>query len=469
MDAALGQAAVPSPGEGSPPEKPYHPKRPHKKSRKGCMACKTRKVKCDEHRPVCRNCRLRSQECVYANLPDAGSGSLSSASPTSSSSAALVRAAAAPPIILEPQLLPPDFDETAMRFLWYYTTNTCSSFTIEGGDLRPIEDIMRTTVVQYAFSSPFLMDSLLGLASLHQQTLLVEHNQRRAIAYRARAFQGYRDVFNAPTGKDRAAMLANSLLLVALASENFRDLYAPKCYIVNWMVVWRGIGMLIDRMGPEEVKASGLERLFYRPQIDLGLSAADIPSHLVTMIENIKENDLEYEHVPLYYRALKFLGSLFQNLRLGGFGAVMRLRIITWLTFLPEDFVKCVQKMLPRALVIMAHYAPFLKLMSGVWWLKGVGNRSLHDLVDHLGPRWGHVLTMPQNAIREEDELKIARIILGNPRWFSETPAGRYWDAQQEAETRELTWVDNEGRAVRASTVTEVPDEFNVAPEFSGL
>ena len=463
MEPVLGHAPVLPPDDGQPPEKPYHPKRPHRKSRKGCLTCKTRKVKCDEIRPICRNCRLRNQQCVYATPPDSASGSSPSGSVSSSSSAALVRTAASP-VVIEPQFLPPDFDETAMRFLWYYTTNTCSSFSIEGGDFRPIEDIMRTTVVQYAFGSPFLMDTLLGLASLHQQTLLMDHNQQRAIAYRARAFEGYRHVITSPNGKDRCAMLANALLLTALASENFRDLYGPKCYIVNWIVVWRGIGLLIDLIGPEEVQASGLGPLFYRPQIDLDLSAADIPSHLLLMLEDIKEGDPEHQHKRIYYKALEFLGSLFQNLRLGGFGAVMRLRIITWLTFLPQQFVDCVQNMLPRALVILAHYAAFLKLMSGVWWLKGVGNRSLHDLLDHLGPKWSHLLKMPQDAIREEDELKVARIILGNTRWVSQIPAGGYWDAQQEAETRELTWVDDEGRAVRARTVTEIPDDYSTAP-----
>ena len=55
------------------PEKPFHSKRPHKKSRRGCINCKTRKVKCDEARPVCRSCHLRKVECVYAGPPPVAS------------------------------------------------------------------------------------------------------------------------------------------------------------------------------------------------------------------------------------------------------------------------------------------------------------------------------------------------------------------------------------------------------------
>lgn len=39
--------------------------RPHTKSRKGCIQCKTRKVKCDEKRPVCTRCEVRKEKCSF--------------------------------------------------------------------------------------------------------------------------------------------------------------------------------------------------------------------------------------------------------------------------------------------------------------------------------------------------------------------------------------------------------------------
>lgn len=50
----------------------------HKKSRKGCLTCKRRRVKCDEGRPVCGNCERMGIECVYASLePNAPASSAS--------------------------------------------------------------------------------------------------------------------------------------------------------------------------------------------------------------------------------------------------------------------------------------------------------------------------------------------------------------------------------------------------------
>lgn len=39
----------------------------HLKSRKGCLTCKRRRVKCDETRPLCNNCVRMKLECGYAN------------------------------------------------------------------------------------------------------------------------------------------------------------------------------------------------------------------------------------------------------------------------------------------------------------------------------------------------------------------------------------------------------------------
>ncbi|KXH60419.1 hypothetical protein CSAL01_05700 [Colletotrichum salicis] len=47
----------------------------HKKSRRGCMQCKKRKVKCDESRPVCFNCLRRDDvDCSFRRQIDSAGG-----------------------------------------------------------------------------------------------------------------------------------------------------------------------------------------------------------------------------------------------------------------------------------------------------------------------------------------------------------------------------------------------------------
>ncbi|KAL1963133.1 hypothetical protein VTN77DRAFT_8676 [Rasamsonia byssochlamydoides] len=45
--------------------RPIRRRRRHVKSRKGCVTCKERRVKCDEHHPICYNCSRRNLSCRF--------------------------------------------------------------------------------------------------------------------------------------------------------------------------------------------------------------------------------------------------------------------------------------------------------------------------------------------------------------------------------------------------------------------
>ncbi|CAI6080363.1 unnamed protein product [Clonostachys chloroleuca] len=49
------------------------PRRGHTKSRRGCVTCKRRRVKCPENTPVCRNCERLGLFCQYGVMGDLGS------------------------------------------------------------------------------------------------------------------------------------------------------------------------------------------------------------------------------------------------------------------------------------------------------------------------------------------------------------------------------------------------------------
>ncbi|KAK6064126.1 hypothetical protein SCUP234_13131 [Seiridium cupressi] len=52
---------------------PFKPRRPHKKSRAGCLRCKKEKRKCDERSPRCTRCEKRNVECQKPEIKRAGS------------------------------------------------------------------------------------------------------------------------------------------------------------------------------------------------------------------------------------------------------------------------------------------------------------------------------------------------------------------------------------------------------------
>ncbi|KAL4807104.1 hypothetical protein BDV18DRAFT_112694 [Aspergillus unguis] len=53
---------------------PLPDQKKHKRTRSGCFTCRSRRIKCDETRPVCERCRKGNRECVYPS-PTTGAAS----------------------------------------------------------------------------------------------------------------------------------------------------------------------------------------------------------------------------------------------------------------------------------------------------------------------------------------------------------------------------------------------------------
>lgn len=476
-------------GPPPPEERPYHAKRPHRKSRLGCRNCKARKVKCDEAKPSCRNCSLRKDTCNYPSAvqPSSSSGPAPDpVQPSSSTSAASttvpfaygsplsVRTAASPArpyqhyyshdsrresqdeasnssgsteliIVDEPPVKLAGTDEYDMKLLWFYSTETYASFSIEAGRIPFIDKILKSHIITFAFQSPFLMDCILGLSALHMQSLHMTVPLSKAITYRTKAFSGYRRAIERADPRDFPALLACSLLLCMLSSEAFREPDMKPLYIIDWMVLWRGIGLIMDIIPIEILVSSGLEKLFSRPAFNLNQTALHIPNNLFFMITSIKEDDEDHPYVEAYYNTLKFLGGLYLELETG-FSPVLSMRIITWFTFLPKPFIELGRKRRPRALVILAHYLSFLKMVEGVWWMVGIGDRSIEDIIDHLGPEWQSLLSVPRAAMSVHDKVELAKLIRGNHAW---EPAEVDQIMQHpNPDLRKFTMVNNQGQEV---------------------
>lgn len=379
-------------------------------------------------------------------------------------------------VVSEPMFKPlPDIDNTELKLMWWYTSQTATSFSLSPDSTlsTPGVEIMRGPLVQVAFRQPFLMDSLYALTSLHLTQLDPTGSTidaRRAVFYRQRSYLGYRKAIEDAKPETFPALLSNSLLLCALSSQTFREPDGPDLYMIDWMVVWKGIGLIVDLISVPALIASGLQALFYRPPVKLDEAANACPNHLLFMISSIPEHDPDYQDREAYYATLKHLGSLFGNLRNGGINPIMGLRIVTAFTFVPGRFVELARIRRPRTLVILAYYAMFFKLIPVVWWTAGIGQRTLRDICKHLGPDWHHLLRAPMMTIHVDDPTAITRLILEDPTW--EPPVEVNSEPTWAKQVRELSWVDNAGRQMvfqpehDRMVARETPDGPDLIPHF---
>ncbi|KAG6100287.1 hypothetical protein E4U30_005074 [Claviceps sp. LM220 group G6] len=457
-------------------------RRAHPKSRMGCQNCKSRKVKCDEERPSCRLCLLRKEDCVYiapsskrllrwhaSSVPSRRSRAsrrsrtsrteslYSYSDGTMSDQSSLVPVAA----VREPVATLPGCDPVDMRIIWHFMTNTCSSFSSGEGDSQ---EVMRVHVMKHALDVRFLLRSVLALSCLHARTCTGEElgDAARHRLYQNESLQEYRIAIEAAEPRTFGALMANSLLVTVMSSEAFRDPAAPDLYILQWMLVWRGIGVIFDRIHRSALSGTGLTQLFHRPSMNLDEGVKYVPHYLTLMIMTIKPHDADYPYVSTYLYGLMYLGSLYQHLEQDGLNSVMKLRVITWFTFLPSSMIGLFREKRERALVILAHYSVFLKITVSTWWLVGVGHRSIRDICNHLSPGWSRELEIPLRALSVDDSFDLARLILDNPYWEPEYTS---WSVlaspeeleERERETRQLGLVDDEGRRIQIS-----PDAGNV-------
>ncbi|KAK0626173.1 hypothetical protein B0T14DRAFT_424099 [Immersiella caudata] len=419
--------------EGNDASRPYHPKRPHRKSRAGCISCKTRKVKCDEARPTCRNCTLRREKCVYVNKsPPSKAASLASAelihhtglafrshdTPASTPSPGPADVSNAN-LIYEPMYMPAGRNINDMKLLWHFTTTTHSSLNSWTGAEPRVTNVLRHQLLEHALDNPFLLDGVLGLTAM-QMNFVGQSDVSPSLAalYRARAMCGYRAAIEAADPATFPALLVSSIVVCGLSSAEFRGPDAKPLFVLDWLTVWRGIGLIIQLTQLRSVADSSLVVLFYRPQIDLDETPIHLPSNLLFMISSIRAEDPDYPHVKSYYTFLKYLGGLYRGLATEGFGPLLNLRITTFLSFSTVEFIELARQRRSRAAIIIAHYLVFVKLIKKIWWMSDISDseiRNISGLVG-LGPL-SEFMRVPKAALGVEDDVELARILLQNPTW----------------------------------------------------
>jgi len=409
-------------------ERPFRTLRPHQKSRLGCTSCKKRKVKCDEARPTCGTCQLRNVECEYAVGLEAVCSTvavrsrIAKVNTPKTLSVSTIDAVAyeagnytktlCVDALTSSQFGPVDYAD--MKVLWFYTSATCKSFSGEIEAQLPLQETLQNAVVQSAFESPFLMKTILALSSLHMQSLGQDIGARRSLSYCGMAFEGHRKAITEARPQTYGALLANALLLSLLASPALRKTGEARLLLIDWMVMWRGLGSVLDITGFECVTTSGLNALFIRPDIQLHATSAAVPKELLTMLSCVTADDEEYSDLDTYHETLRCLSSLYHHLFEHGIDFKMTMRIVTWFTLVPNGFVALARAKRARSMVILAHYAAFLKLVDASWWLAGVGDSSIYDIWQSLQSKWHEYMQLPIGVMGAAGKVEVCCILLNH-------------------------------------------------------
>jgi hypothetical protein len=376
---------------------------------------------CDEARPSCSFCSRRNIQCVYPPHPvrsarfssDASHGLITPpecASPLSDEtedvSMSLERISPMPPVITSSGYL----SATDLRLMFHWSTFTYNSIGV--GD--HMHNVLRFVLPELAFQNEFLLNGMLGIASIHQQRLLPDPTGSRKLTdlYRFKALSSFRKAVAAvgPDSPYYEAALIMSILLVVLCSQD----YSPEdgeLTIVRWVVLYRGLSALITLRSYPGIANTSVFPMFKRQITEL-TSVPVVPTVLINMLATIHHSDPDYEELPHYCKILDALGMLYASLREDGLGANLSIRVVSWPSYGSDQFAKLARENQPRALVILAHYLVFMKLVKGIWWIEGISDREIKAINDIVGPKYASYMEVPLQAAELTDAEEITKLLL---------------------------------------------------------
>ncbi|ENH64772.1 hypothetical protein FOC1_g10001420 [Fusarium oxysporum f. sp. cubense race 1] len=361
----------------------------HRKSRNGCTTCKKRHIKCDEKRPECANCSISERTCHYAPPQKRKTGS----SPYETELTTLSAFPAASVFADLPVPSPPDLHEIESDDLFtfghlnllYHVQEHMADWMMMTDRLQPLANGYITT----ALKTPYLMNQLLALSAMHLKTIdkhTAQSYMNTATHLRHRALRGFNKCLDDTSESNStaqfffASLLALHYLAETVAGLADQDFAMTLDCMVNYLRLHRGARVMV----------------------------------LASMLETSELNEESRKACEQATEALGFVMHRIQGPNSWGVHDLM-----AWSNLIPWRFLTLLEKQIPEALVILAHYAVLLHRFRAFWCMDDIGKRLVEGISGLLAAYWASWLPKLETILAVEyRELWLVEI--GAVYWLPE-------------------------------------------------
>ncbi|KAF1847603.1 uncharacterized protein K460DRAFT_277402 [Cucurbitaria berberidis CBS 394.84] len=402
-------------------------RRSHKKSRGGCLECKRRHIKCDEHRPSCRLCTVSDRECSFTaqasqatlSTPGASSRSVSpgdinrpnttpifSDSPLTPSSFCNAEFSQ-PPAINDPGVDEP-INFNHMELLAHVTIDKdIFNLGVDVGDYYAGLALgLRTSL-----KCPYLMHQILAYSARHLAYLHPGRSEfylRQATTLKTRAVSLFTAV---PMDVDQSncipiilfsAILGHHFLADTLAKRDSSRLDAFIAHFVQCAQTYRGVYTITLSAWPllmesELAPILSLSAKFTSRE-PKGIDCQRA-SELVDNAPHLSEEDKADCGLAIQYLQVGFDAALEEDPKEMPVNPYQM--ISEWAMLVPPGFTRLLGSKRPEALVILAHYALLLHYGRHLWQVGDAGAYILRILGNYLGPEWNPWLDYPRQRVAQ--------------------------------------------------------------------
>ena len=355
-------------------------RRHHSKSRNGCLQCKARKVKCDQHGPICGNCARREESC---SLTDSHHHALQSAGPH------------------EAELSSATYTLRDLELVHHFTATI--PFTLSNNSRQ--QRMWQIDVPREALRHPYLMHCILSVSALHLLSVskAAERESYRAVAvrYHDSALSTFRRLLENITPENCNPLCACSYLFVIFTSAygllpGSNDYADPIRDIIDLCELGQGATVIV--LSAHASLLGGMMAPMLKPapwDIPSPLSADATGAFLAlsTKIEELPSVDTNKE---TYLDALKTLRHAFTAT---AFNPDIPPLVFMFLSLVKRPYVELLKTGNMMAFVLLAHYAVLLHELREQWWLGDRGFRIVKHIHGMLEPESRPLIYWPMRRV----------------------------------------------------------------------
>ncbi|KAG8625869.1 hypothetical protein KVT40_006270 [Elsinoe batatas] len=408
-------------------------RKPHSKSRNGCVPCKRRRVKCDEQGPPCVNCQVRKAEsqCFYIGRPASATASARSPKPATAVQAdqrseinseppTPVNNTASGPTVTQAgaplALHAPVHQDSSGHNLPSLRSLHLSSFTYDRNvDLELMRQWCTKThlsavrvetdipvwlgsATDIAFNHNFVMDMILALSSLqlgaeHEDRKISSHYVKRALQYQDAAMSAARTAASNASTENYDALYLFSVLNMAFSMVSPQLSSAPNdvpvTSIQGVLVSFQQVMIITQlvRSGQGHIENSPFAaKNTLTPMVDEWQQASKKKlsqpiCELRAMAEaEIRAGNVQNARAKAHRDAVDWLFRSIDE------EPIMCLALLAWAGW---SFVEDIEDDNESALMILLHWGVVLNEMKLAWWARFVSTRVVDDISHKLKGRKG--------------------------------------------------------------------------------
>lgn len=398
-------------------------RRTHRKSRRGCLTCKQRRVKCDEGGPPCGACKLRATSCEYASPV--------SSRQTSPLNGSAVTTDPTPDWDADEPIFPADTRLLELQLMSRWTTVTYKSFCSK---VAEDDHVWQMKVSHMSLQHDFLLNGLFALSAFEIGSSSKCRDRARyisaAVEYQALALSSFWPQLQNITPDTHEAVLCFSmaLMVLALASAQFAsdsasgDSDSMVQNTITHFELLRGCATVMakkENFIAESPYMSKLKRFEDLPRIPLDphtegaiakLNEANESRITASIGDSYERRVTQVAYWEACKKAILLLQDCFAkcvNIDYQGY-------VLGWLNMAGDNYIKAVKADDRVAILILMYWGVLIeRLGHRVWWAQKFGSLLVEEisngsLGEDADTRTNDVVTCARELIRSPDGVVLA-------------------------------------------------------------